>query len=428
MKQNKNKFQRGMLKIAIFATTALFLITNCKKDKDDNTLELLLALSLMGGGSSAEFQLSTTSALVAARTANANSRQFRMLPHSTLLTDLAGDNPENYGDGIADGFNDRFITPEAVSMELCQLLAYKSVAKGGPAVGSETLDNASFIAFKFPSNLPPGVDFGPCSGGAAIIALKGKEKGRVLINPIPAAEIQDYDRIGFVMESFSYYFNPNDVPENAYRYVDLALNPLAGDHLDTDIVRGDVITKIWKNGCPASFANSASAFFPQMVLEKGESLPMGTTCSIGEALIHAGSGAFFTPNVNYKAQFTTDPDSFLNPPSAPGVFYNAAQKLKFKVPASVSNLSATTPYILITNINTAKGEKNSGESPREMNLSFDISADNTLFWDSNDGNNVFSPQLDIADRPDATSGEDNLTNTTRKNMIFHLPTIISSLK
>ncbi|WP_061271158.1 sigma factor sigX-regulated lipoprotein SrpA [Leptospira interrogans] len=422
MKQNKNKFQRGMLKIAIFATTALFLITNCKKDKDD-TLELLLALSLMGG-STAEFQLSTTSALANAYSANANSRQFSMLPHSALLTDLAGDNPENYGDGAADGFNDHFITPEAVSMELCQLLAYKSVAKGGPAVGSETLDNASFIAYKFPSNLPPGVDFGPCSGGAAIIALKGKEKGMIPINPIPAAEIQDYDRIGFVIESFSYYFNPNDVPENAYRYVDLALNPLAGDHLDTDIVRGDVITKIWKNGCPASFANSASAFFPQMVLEKGESLPMGTTCSIGEALIYAGSGAFFTPNINYKAQFTTDPGSFLNPPSAPGVFYNAAQKLKFKVPASVSNLSATTPYILITNINTAKGEKNSEMSPGGMNLSFDISVDKTLFWDSTAADNVFSPQLDMADRPNATSGEDNLTNTARRNLIFHLPTVL----
>ncbi|MGQ2837384.1 sigma factor sigX-regulated lipoprotein SrpA, partial [Leptospira interrogans] len=106
MKQNKNKFQRGMLKIAIFATTALFLITNCKKDKDD-TLELLLALSLMGG-STAEFQLSTTSALANAYSANANSRQFSMLPHSALLTDLAVDNPENYGDGAADGFNDHF--------------------------------------------------------------------------------------------------------------------------------------------------------------------------------------------------------------------------------------------------------------------------------------------------------------------------------
>ncbi|WP_061286599.1 sigma factor sigX-regulated lipoprotein SrpA, partial [Leptospira interrogans] len=426
MKQNKNKFQRGMLKIAIFATTALFLSTNCKKDKKDNNLELLLALSLMGRGS-AEFQLSTTNTMAGTRTADTNSRQFSMLPHSALLTDLAGDNPENYGDGAADGFNDKFITPEAVSMELCQLLAYKSVAKGGPAVGSETLDNASFIAYKFPSNLPPGVDFGPCSGGAAIIALKGKEKGRVPINPIPAAEIQDYDRIGFVMQSFSYYFNPNDVPENAYRYVDLALNPLAGNHLDTDIVRGDVLTKIWKKDCPASFANSASAFFPQMVLENGESLPMGTACSIGEALIHVGSGAFFIPNINYKAQFTTNPDSFLNPPSAPGVFYDAAQKLKFKVPASVSNLSATTPYILITNINTAKGEKNSEMSPGGMNLSFDISVDKTLFWDSTGADNVFSPQLNAADRPNATSGEDNLTNTARKNMIFHLPTIISSL-
>ncbi|UOG60201.1 sigma factor sigX-regulated lipoprotein SrpA [Leptospira noguchii] len=419
MKQNK--LQRGMLKIAIFATTTLFLITNCKKDKKDDTL-LLLALSLMGGGSSAEFQLSTTRDLAAARTASANSRQFKMLPHSTLLTDLAGDNPENYGDGAADGFNDRFITPEAVSMELCQLLVYKSVAKGGPAVGSETLDNASFIAFKFPSNLPPGVDFGPCSGGAEIIALKGKEKGRIFINPIPETEIQDYDRIGFVIKSFSYYFNPNDIPENAYRYVDLSLNPLAGDHLDTDIVRGDVHTKIWKKDCPASFANSASAFFPQLILENGEPLPTGTGCSIGEALIDVGSGAFFTPNINYKAQFTTEPNSFLNPPSAPGVFYNPIQKLKFKVPASISNLGSADTYILVTSISPNKP----GESA--IKLLFDIAVDNTLFWDSTGADNVFSPQLDAADKPNAISGEDNLTNTTRKNMIFHLPTIISSLK
>ncbi|EMN52984.1 hypothetical protein LEP1GSC089_1951, partial [Leptospira interrogans serovar Autumnalis str. LP101] len=46
MKQNKNKFQRGMLKIAIFATTALFLITNCKKDKDDNK-NLLMMLAVL---------------------------------------------------------------------------------------------------------------------------------------------------------------------------------------------------------------------------------------------------------------------------------------------------------------------------------------------------------------------------------------------
>ncbi|EMO27083.1 hypothetical protein LEP1GSC170_3294 [Leptospira interrogans serovar Bataviae str. HAI135] len=49
-----------------------------------------------------------------------------------------------------------------------------------------------------------------------------------------------------------------------------------------------------------------------------------------------------------------------------------------------------------------------------MKFRFDISVDNVLFWDSNSTNNVFSPQLDAADRPNATSGSDNLTTTSRK--------------
>lgn len=52
------------------------------------------------------------------------------------------------------------------------------------------------------------------------------------------------------------------------------------------------------------------------------------------------------------------------------------------------------------------------------NLLFNVSADRALFWDSTGADNVFSPQLDAADRPNATSGEDNLTNTARKNMSF----------
>nr|WP_036068419.1 hypothetical protein [Leptospira noguchii] len=61
-----------------------------------------------------------------------------------------------------------------------------------------------------------------------------------------------------------------------------------------------------------------------------------------------------------------------------------------------------------------------------MKFRFDISVDNVLFWDSNSTNNVFSPQLDAADRPNATSGSDNLTTTSRKNLIFHLPTILGN--
>ncbi|WP_237578300.1 G-protein coupled receptor [Leptospira mayottensis] len=34
MKQNKNQLQRERLTITVFAITALFLVTNCKKEKD----------------------------------------------------------------------------------------------------------------------------------------------------------------------------------------------------------------------------------------------------------------------------------------------------------------------------------------------------------------------------------------------------------
>ncbi|EMF71584.1 hypothetical protein LEP1GSC145_3287 [Leptospira interrogans serovar Djasiman str. LT1649] len=59
---------------------------------------------------------------------------------------------------------------------------------------------------------------------------------------------------------------------------------------------------------------------------------------------------------------------------------------------------------------------------------FEVSIDNVLFWDANDGNDIYSLQLSPGDRPNATSGDDNLTNSTRKNLIFHVPTIVGSLK
>nr|WP_239006769.1 hypothetical protein [Leptospira interrogans] len=49
---------------------------------------------------------------------------------------------------------------------------------------------------------------------------------------------------------------------------------------------------------------------------------------------------------------------------------------------------------------------------------FEVSIDNVLFWDANDGNDIYSPQLSPGDRP----------NANRKNVIFHVPTIVGSLK
>ncbi|WP_165783764.1 sigma factor sigX-regulated lipoprotein SrpA [Leptospira kmetyi] len=419
MEQNTKKSRRRMLRITVFALATLFFLMSCKKDKKDDNLEMLLAATVLNGGGKAEFRLTDTNTLAAARTA-ANSFQFRSGPNfaSGFLTDLSGDNPESYGDGVGDGFNDKFLTPAAVSMEVCQMVLYKSVTKGGPARGSETLTNANFVAFggsNIPGGLPPemGTNSGPCTSFMPI-GLKGGDKtldsAFLPITAVPESALGDYDRIGIIVRGFSYYFNTSDVPENAYRYVDLILN----NPSSSSNGRGDVSTKIFGDKCPASFANSASFIFSQLI-PAGEIL--NGSCTFSESSIDSGSGAFLsTPE---SSGFLSIPTSFLNAPSAAGVAYTAAKKLRFKAPAMINTLASSDPYILIVDLDSSKNGKG---------LLFNVSVDKVLFWDSTGGDNVFSPQLDAADRPNATSGSDNLTNTARKNLIFHLPTILSQTK
>ncbi|ALE37884.1 hypothetical protein KQY10_04045 [Leptospira interrogans] len=438
MKQNKNKFQRGMLKIAIFATTALFLITNCKKDKDDNKNLLMMLAVLSSPNGTAEFKFSNTANLLAAR--SKDSSRFLTLPNSsgqnpTFLTDLAGENPQNYGDGVIDGFNDKFLTPKAVGIQVCQIVAYKSVEKGGPAKGTETLKNANFTSFNATSGIAGLLagDSGPCGAfvSVGLTDMEGADTRMFGIQQIPENEKNDYDRIGVVVRAFTYYFESADVPENSYRYVDLILNnadvegktPPAGSPAASGILwglaeRGDVVTPIFAKECYPSYLNSASFIFWDPVPYQEKSIPR-PGCNYLEGFIDSNSGSFIN-GLGSKEHFKR-PNDFLNPPDSVGTATtDKTKKLKFKLPASTNSLGKRDPYILVMDLDTNK--------ETQGNLLFNVSADNILFWDSNDGNNVFSPQLDMADRPNATSGEDNLTNTARKNMIFHLPTITSSLK
>lgn len=414
MKQNRNKTKRGILRFASFVIISVLLIS-CGSKKKDQTNSLLLALLGSGlGGAKAEFKLSSATTMSAARVSN--SSQFLVGPHaSTMLSDLAGDDPLNYGD--ADAFSNHFLTPAAVSMEVCQILAYKKVSKGGPAPGTETIENAGFTPFKITrtenANPPGSPDLGPCSAFLPV-ALKGGDvttgSAFLPITPIPSEASADYDRIGIIVRGFSYYFEPSSVPENSYRYVDLLLN-----NPSQLMSRGEVSTKIFGAGCPASFANSSSFIFTQS-LPPGENLT--GACSFYESAIDSSSGAFLTiPGFNYFA----NPGAVLNPPSVAGVNYTSQnQKLKFKAPASLNGVSAASPYILVVNLDNS--------NPGKSNLLFNLSVDNVLFWDSSSGDNVFSPQLDAADRPNATDGNDNLTNAARRNVIFHLPTILSEYK
>ncbi|EMY76449.1 putative lipoprotein [Leptospira weilii serovar Ranarum str. ICFT] len=423
MKQNKNQLQRGMLTITAFAVATLFLVTSCKKEKDDNN-ELLLMAALLSGGpiGTAEFSFSNTANLLAARTED--SSRFLTLPEtlgqgSAFLTDLAGDNPQNYGDGVGDGFNDKFVTPQAAEIQVCQVVAYKSAEKGGPARGSETLQNANFVSF----NLSGPFGSGVCTAFTriSITGLGGTRPTALSITQIPQNEKDDYDRIGLVIRAFRYYFNPTDLPENAYRYVDLILNKptppmLPGMEGAAFEERGDVSPVIFEYGAPPSFITSPSLMFPEF-------LPQDEIRSYAffGSFVDASSGSLLKmPDaISTNAAFGFNS---LNPAeNFSGVAYtNSSQKLKFKLPTSANSLKKDDPYILVVDLNNTKGEKG--------NLLFNVSVDRVLFWDSSDADNVFSPQLNAADRPNATSGEDNLTTTSRRNVIFHLPTILGETK
>ncbi|TGM03516.1 hypothetical protein EHQ76_09920 [Leptospira barantonii] len=427
MEQNTKKSRRRMLRITAFALATLFFLMSCKKDKKDDTELLLLAAALNGPNGTATFNFSNTNGLLAARTQD--SSHFFTLPDSIgqgsgFLTDLGGEDPQAYGDGAGDGFNDKFLTPEAVGIQVCQIVAYKSVAKGGPARGSETLENANFVVFTpalalgLMSFLIP--NYGPCSSylTAGLTNTQGIETRGLPIRQIPESEKADYDRIGIVARSFSYYFKPSDVPENAYRYVDLVLNnpQIPGIPNPLGIAsRGDVSTELYYKDCPSAFITSPSVIFPMQLLKPEDFKP---GCGMSEGYVDSSSGSFINGLGSPKP--FTNPSDYLNPPTAGTVSADNSLKLKFKLPAAANSLDAKAPYILISDLNPSKGA--------EGNLLFNVSVDKVLFWDSTAGDNVFSPQTDAADRPNATSGSDNLTNTARKNLIFHLPTILSQTK
>ncbi|WP_036026347.1 sigma factor sigX-regulated lipoprotein SrpA [Leptospira noguchii] len=402
MKQSQ--WIRKNLKVFVYSIAVVFSI-GCKKDK--NGTESLLLAAILLNSNNAEFRLTDRNTLATGLSQTGESSKLSQNSNSSgfLITDLAGDNPQNYGDGNGDGFNDHFLTPKAVSIGVCRMVAYKSVAKGGPAKGSETLDNSNITLFKMSDITKSSASQGTssvCAQGNAIIPLKGVGSSHFLrIDSIPDSEIQDYDRVGIVASEFTYYFAPEDVTENSYRYVSLILNNLSS--LTND--RGTVYTTIFQTNCPTSFLDSPNYF--------GES--SNSSCNSTVLPIDSGSG-LLVESLGHTNP-TENPEKFINPPSAPTVpNLSQNQKLKFKLPVVANNLKPEDPYILILDLNTS--------SDRGTKFRFDISVDQVLFWDSNSANNVFSPQLDIADRPNATDGADNLATTSRRNLIFHLPTIL----
>ncbi|MDI7225858.1 sigma factor sigX-regulated lipoprotein SrpA [Leptospira santarosai] len=431
------KNHQGLLAILVGIALTSFLLTNCnaKQHNDDTQNLLLLALASKGtetdqetDRAKVEFRLSDQNTLLSAR--SQSSQTMRVGSDAGFLVDPVGENPQNYGDGIGDGYNDHFATPSAVSIEVCFLLAYKSEKNGGPRKGTETFKNASKVLYdpeqySTPDELANIDRTKPCPS-AVRVALKGLNMnqqtpyesvfGKTI--DIPKEERPQYDRIGIIARSFSYYFHPNDVPEDSYRYVSLIMNPLDFG-ANSLLKRGDVITSIFRNACPPEFLTSPAPFF----IELDRTLNYDRRQCFGDfGWIDSASGNFlktsnsvdFFTNLNYTNR-NRPINALVNDPAG-------TNALKFKSPSGMDSLATNDAYIIVTDFDSSFDRK------KEKTLRIDIAVDNVLFWDSPDTNNVFSPQLDPNDRPNATNGTDNLRNTARKNLIFRLPTILSSFK
>ncbi|MBM9579218.1 hypothetical protein JWG45_18905 [Leptospira sp. 201903070] len=231
---------------------------------------------------------------------------------------------------------------------------------------------------------------------------------------IPEEERTQYDRIGIIARSFGYYFDPQDVPENSYRYLNLIMNPAFDPNGLPIYQRGEVIAEIFTNACPAEFITSPGYYFSANYdYDRTQCFGDGVRIdsSSGNFLLTSTTVDFFT-NANY-ANRNRPLNALVNDPMGTKI-------LKFKTSPEIDNLATTDPYILVVDYKTSDSGQNV--------LQIDLALDKVLFWDSPDTNNTFSPQSDANDRPNATNGTDNLQNSARKNLVFRLPTIKSKLR
>ncbi|TQE55896.1 hypothetical protein FFZ99_20065, partial [Leptospira interrogans] len=123
-----------------------------------------------------------------------------------------------------------------------------------------------------------------------------------------------------IASSLTYAFSPNDAPEDAYRYMSLALN---------NSYRGEIITDIFYDGCPNSFLDSPRSYFNEGTTNDWVE---GNTCTVRPGMIDSNSGIFLLNSEEYF----TNPNRYKNPPLVnSGVADTESKRLKYKKPSSM---------------------------------------------------------------------------------------------
>ncbi|PJZ69223.1 hypothetical protein CH373_14700 [Leptospira perolatii] len=290
-----------------------------------------------------------------------------------LTTNISGINIADYGDGISDGFTDRFLTPVEVYLGVNKIIAWKSPANGGPASGQETESNASITLLEcIPQNPTHPGEF--CTYSVVIGDSEAARNTQAFLANWARLPDASYDRIGVLVPVIRYVFDSQVIEPNL-RWVNTNFRFNATD-VYADLRMAGTSNSGLENDCP------------EYLSEMLDVLKAGKTCeSRGYGIDEANGKIGYGGGYNLRYPLATN--------NSPGTF-----------------LTRDNP---INNITTASGDYvlivSGGESlSNAYNLYIDVDPTNAFFWDSNTSSTSYDATLDGP-------------NGTTKQIKYYLPAI-----
>ncbi|EHQ07894.1 sigma factor sigX-regulated lipoprotein SrpA [Leptonema illini] len=369
-----------------FSTFLLTLFTmsqflSCGKSKDDDTLSMFMLLGFMPF-SGLNFQFASSSRA------------------STSSHPAAASRSE--GDGTGDGFPDVFLTPSVMSLVVCDVVGFLPESEGGPAPGTETFENGVSIVDPSSGVYANGRD---CVMGFHVAIREGE------LGYIYGADLSEmgttYDRIGLVLKSVNVFFPPEKVSDPNRRYWQAYYsNYYAYDNWF--IERGLVTHTVLLDSCPAELASNGA------LVDIMAGATMGDwSCQTSEspriAVADGKMGAL------YESQTPLFPMQHTQ-----SAYLSSNDAVSFNLPADISRFGYDQAYVVVLPVSTLSKKPNG--------ITIEVIRENMLFFDSDDGDQVFSPESSSGDRPDVTdagayssTSERNLKDSSRRNLILNAP-------
>lgn len=400
-----------------------------------------MALLLFGSSSveNVSVQLITNSGASSSILARSNSEQISFLH---IESNIFGISFDQFGDKQPDAFRDNFITPQAVSLNVCAILLYKSKDQGGPGPGSESVFNFDKVIFSM-VDLSSESEMIKNHVGLGSICHQYKSIGTTIASDLNSeikADLKaigsEHDRIGLVLRSVTYFFSPTDVPDPEYRYVDLSTGVTisrASDGPFDTLERGIVSSLLFAGDCPAEWletpgflftpsektlggVGSSECRFRQSQIVSKVALRNGSVATgVNTQTLNPGSYLANQNEAELGTNIAWSPHPFYYPLG--GGFLEDFEGQQFSGSRLNSQFESSGNLIRILPI-----QRNGSEPISRLHIGLRI--DRVLFWDSN-GDSVFAPRSDADDRSSFQLGVHPL-HSSLKNVTYSLPGITAT--